>query len=257
MTLLAAEIVERFYMFLWPMLRISALLVTAPLFSLDALTLPIRIMLALVVTIFIYPLIQWPVIDPVSANGLLQIVNQIFIGAMMGLMLQVAIGALTLAGQTISASMGLSMATLIDPAVGNVPVIAQFIVICSTLVFLGFGGHVIMLSMVLDSFRAVPIGENILGQVAFGKVVAWSSMIFLGGVLIALPVMVALLFINIGLGVITRAAPSLNIFSVGFPASIAAGFLVLILAMDSIIGRIQWLWMQAFNHARDLVGLVN
>ncbi|MFM8466624.1 MAG: flagellar biosynthetic protein FliR [Oxalobacteraceae bacterium] len=257
MTLLAAEIVERFYMFLWPMLRISALLVTAPLFSLDALTLPIRIMLALVVTLFVYPLIQWPVIDPVTANGILQIVNQLFIGAMMGLMLQVAVGALTLAGQTISSSMGLSMATLIDPAVGNVPVIAQFIVICSTLVFLGFGGHVIMLSMVLDSFRAVPIGANILGQVAFSKVVAWSSMIFLGGVLIALPVMVALLFINIGLGVITRAAPTLNIFSVGFPASIAAGFLVLIFAMDSIIGRIQWLWMQAFNHARDLVGLVS
>ena len=257
MTLLASEIVERFYMFLWPMLRLSALLVTAPLFSLDALTLPIRIMLALVVTFLIYPLVTWPVIDPVTANGVLQIVNQLFIGAMMGLMLQVATGALTLAGQTISSSMGLSMATLIDPNVGNVPVIAQFIVIVSTLVFLGFGGHIIMISMVLDSFKAVPIGQSILGQVAFGKVVAWSSMIFLGGVLIALPVMVSLLFINIGMGVITRAAPSLNIFSVGLPASIAAGFLVLILAMDSIVGRIQWLWMQAFNHARDLVGLVS
>ena len=257
MTLLASEIVERFYMFLWPMLRISALLVTAPLFSLDALTLPIRIMLALVVTVLIYPLVNWPVIDPVTANGVLQIVNQIFIGAMMGLMLQIATGALTLAGQTISSSMGLSMATLIDPNVGNVPVIAQFIVILSTLVFLGFGGHVIMLSMVLDSFTAVPIGQSILGQVAFGKVVAWSSMIFLGGVLISLPVMVSLLFINIGMGVITRAAPSLNIFSVGLPASIAAGFLVLILAMDGIVGRIQWLWMQAFNHARDLGGLVS
>jgi flagellar biosynthetic protein FliR len=257
MTLLASEIVERFYMFLWPMLRISALLLTAPLFSLDALTLPIRIMLALVVTIFIYPLVTWPVIDPVTANGILQIVNQLFIGAMMGLMLQVATGALTVAGQTISSSMGLSMATLIDPNVGNVPVIAQFVVILSTLVFLGFGGHIIMLSMVLDSFTAVPIGQSILGQVSFGKVVAWSSMIFLGGVLISLPVMIALLFINIGMGVITRAAPSLNIFSVGLPASIIAGFLVLLLAMDSIVGRIQWLWMQAFNHARDLVGLVN
>ena len=257
MTLLASEIVERFYMFLWPMLRISALLMTAPLFSLDALTLPIRIMLALVVTIFVYPLVTWPVIDPVTAEGILQIVNQLFIGAMMGLMLQVATGALTVAGQTISSSMGLSMATLIDPNVGNVPVIAQFIVIMSTLVFLGFGGHIIMLSMVLDSFTAVPIGQSILGQVAFGKVVAWSSMIFLGGVLISLPVMIALLFINIGMGVITRAAPSLNIFSVGLPASIIVGFLVLLLAMESIVGRIQWLWMQAFNHARDLVGLVS
>jgi len=100
MTLLAAEIVERFYTFLWPMLRISALLMAAPLFSLDALTVRIRIMLAMTITFLVYPLVDWPVIDPISANGLLQIVNQLFIGAMMGLMLQVVVGAIALAGQT-------------------------------------------------------------------------------------------------------------------------------------------------------------
>ncbi len=257
MTLLAADIVERFYTFLWPMLRISALLLSAPLFSLDALTLRIRTMLALVLTFFIYPLIEWPVIDPISAGGLLEIVNQIFIGTMMGLMLQVAIGAIALAGQTIAGSMGLSMASMVDPNIGNVPVISQFLVIMSTLIFLGFGGHLIMLSMLVDSFRSVPIGQFILGQVAFGKVVAWSGMMFLGGVLIALPVMVSLLFINIGLGIVTRAAPTLNIFSVGFPASIAAGFIVLLLSLESIGGRMQWLWMQAFSHAKDLVGLTH
>lgn len=257
MTLLAADIVERFYTFLWPMLRISALLLSAPLFSLDALTLRIRTMLALVLTFFIYPLIEWPVIDPISAGGLLEIVNQIFIGTMMGLMLQVAIGAIALAGQTIAGSMGLSMASMVDPNIGNVPVISQFLVIMSTLIFLGFGGHLIMLSMLVDSFRSVPIGQFILGQVAFGKVVAWSGMMFLGGVLIALPVMVSLLFINIGLGIVTRAAPTLNIFSVGFPASIAAGFIVLLLTLESIGGRMQWLWMQAFSHAKDLVGLTH
>jgi flagellar biosynthetic protein FliR len=257
MTLLSADIVERFYTFLWPMLRISALLLAAPLFSLDALTVRIRIMLALVVTFFVYPMVEWPVIDPISANGLLQIVNQLFIGAMMGLMLQIAVAAIVVAGQTIAASMGLSMASMVDPNIGNVPVISQFLVILGTLIFLGFGGHVIMISMIVDSFRSVPIGEFILGQVAFGKVVAWSGMMFLGGVLLALPVMVALLFINIGLGIVTRAAPTLNIFSVGFPASIAAGFIVLIMSLESMGGRIQWLWMQAFNHARDLVGLVN
>lgn len=81
MTLLAADIVERFYTFLWPMLRISALLMSAPLFSLDALSLRIRIMLAMVITFLVYPLVDWPVIDPISANGLVQIVNQLFIGA--------------------------------------------------------------------------------------------------------------------------------------------------------------------------------
>ena len=257
MTLLAADIVERFYTFLWPMLRISAMLLTAPIFSLDALTLPIRIMLALVLTFFIYPMVDWPVLDPISAIGFFEIVNQLFIGAMMGLMLQVAIGAIVLAGQTIAGSMGLSMASMYDPNVGNVPVISQFLVILSTMIFLGFGGHVIMISMIMDSFTALPIGQSILNQATFGKVVAWSSMIFLGGVLIALPVMISLLFINIGLGIITRAAPSLNIFSVGFPASIAAGFIILIIALESIIGRMRWLWTQAFLHARDLVGLVN
>ena len=112
-----------------------------------------------------------------------------------------------------------------------------------------------MLFRSIDSFQTVPIGKFILGQVTFGKVVAWSGMMFLGGVLIALPVMISLLFINIGLGVVTRAAPSLNIFSVGFPASIAAGILVLILSLDSIGGRMQWLWMHGFSHAKDLVGL--
>jgi len=257
MNLLAADIVERFYTFLWPMLRIGSMMVAAPLLSQNAVTLRLRVVISLVLTFLIYPLIKWPVIDPISAEGLLEIVNQLFIGSLMGLMLQVAIGSLVVAGQSISASMGLSMASMYDPNVGNVPVIAQLILIMSTLVFLGFGGHVIMISMLLESFRSLPIGESLLGQVAFGKVIAWSSMIFLGGLLIALPVMIALLFINIGMGVVTRAAPSLNIFSVGFPATIAAGFIVLIFSMESIVSRIQWVWMQAFSHVRDLVGLVS
>ena len=257
MTLLAADIVERFYMFLWPMLRISAMLMAAPVLSLDSLTVRLRIVIGLVLTAFIYPLMTWPVIDPISAEGILEIVNQLFIGALMGLMLQVATGAIVVAGQSIAGSMGLSMASMIDPNVGNVPVISQVLLILSTLVFLGFGGHVILISMVFDSFRVLPIGQSLLGQVPFGKVIAWSSMMFIGGLLIALPVLVALLFINIGLGVVTRAAPSLNIFSVGFPATIAAGFIVLIVSLESIVGRMQWVWMQAFSHVRDLVGLVN
>jgi len=257
MTLLAADIVERFYTFLWPMMRISAMLMAAPLFSLDALTVRLRIVIAMALTFLIYPLVQWPVIDPVSAAGLLEIVNQLFIGALMGLMLQIVTAALVVAGQSIAAAMGLSMASMVDPNVGNVPVISQFLLILSTLIFLGFGGHVILISLVLESFRSLPVGQSLLGQVAFGKVMAWSAMMFLGGVLVALPVMVSLLFINIGLGVVTRAAPSLNIFSVGFPAMIAAGFVVLLISLETISGRIQWLWMQAFAHARDLVGLAS
>jgi len=128
--------------------------------------------------------------------------------------------ALVVGGQAISASMGLGMANMVDPNMGNVPVISQFLIICSTLLFLGLGGHVLVITMLLESFKLLPIGEMIGGEELLKLVVQWSSMIFLGAVLLAMPILVSLLFINLGLGVITRAAPALNIFAVGFPAMI-------------------------------------
>jgi flagellar biosynthetic protein FliR len=255
MNLLAADVVERFYTFLWPMLRISALLVSAPVFSLKSLNLRIRILLALALTWLVYPLYQWPRIDPVSPAGLLEIFNQITIGLLMGMTLQVVTAALLVAGQTISNAMGLSIANMIDPNLGNVPVIAQFLLILSTLIFVGLGGHAMLLALVIESFGSMPIGKMLLTQAAWGHLVSWSSMIFLGAVLTALPVMVTLLLINVGLGIVTRASPSLNIFSVGFPAMIAAGFGVLMLALPSIGGRIQWLWLQGFMQIRSLIGV--
>ncbi|WP_350294243.1 flagellar biosynthetic protein FliR [Limnohabitans sp. Rim8] len=255
MNIEATEIVARFYALLWPMMRISALLLAAPIFSLRALTLRIRILFALALTWMVYPLHDWPTIDPLSPAGLLEIFNQLSIGLIMGLMLQVVTSAILLAGQAISNSVGLSMATMIDPNMGNVPVIGQFLIVMSTLIFVGLGGHAMLLALVLDSFNSMPIGQSLMGPAAWGQFVTWSSMIFLGGLLTALPVMVTLLFINVGLGVATRAAPSLNIFSLGFPAMVVAGFLVMILSLPSIGGRIQWLWLQGLMQTRGLVGL--
>ena len=255
MDLLVADIVERFYNLLWPMVRISAFLIAAPFFSLRSVSLRIRILLALALTWMIYPLTDWPTVDPISAEGLREVFVQAFIGVLMGLILQVINAALVVGGQAISASMGLSMANMVDPNMGNVPVIAQFLLICSTLIFLGLGGHVIVISMVLESFKIVPIGAVIELSILFDLMVKWSATVFLGGVLLALPILVALLFINIGLGVITRAAPALNIFAVGFPAMILAGILLLSMSMSSIGFRIQWLWRQGFETLSQALGV--
>ena len=255
MNVSAIEIVERFYAFLWPMLRISALLLAAPVFSLQSVTVRIRILLALALSVMVYPMFDWPVIDPLSAPGLLEIFNQLSIGVFMGLMLQIVTASVVVAGQAVSNAMGLSMASLIDPNLGNVPVIAQFLLILSTLIFVSLGGHAMLLAMVLESFSTLPVGRSLIDQVAYGQLVSWSSMMFLGAVLTALPVMVTLLFISIGLGVVTRAAPSLNIFSVGLPATIVAGFFVLMVSLSSIAGRIQWLWLQGLTQIRVMVGL--
>ena len=254
MNFLAADVVERFYTFLWPMLRISALMITAPIFSLSAFNTRMRILVALVLTWLVYPLHNWPVIDPTSAQGLVEVFNQIMIGATMGLILQIVVAAVVVAGQSIAAAMGLSMANMIDPNMGNVSVISQLLIVMSTLIFVGFGGHAILLGLILESFNNLPIGTNILNQAVYGRVLQWSSMMFLGAVLMALPVMFSLLFINVGLGVVTRAAPSLNIFAVGFPAMIMAGLIILIISLDSIGGRIEWLWVQGFSLVRDVIG---
>jgi flagellar biosynthesis protein FliR len=110
-----------------------------------------------------------------------------------------------------------------------------------------------LIGLILESFYSLPIGTNILNQDTYGQIIRWSSMMFLGGLLLALPVMITLLFINVGLGVVTRAAPSLNIFAVGFPAMIAVGLLIFMLSLDSVGGRIEWLWLQGFDVVRNVL----
>ena len=117
------------------------------------------------------------------------------------------------------------------------------------------GHHAMLLGLIADSFHALPIGQSLLSQEVYGRILRWSSMMFLGSMLMALPVMISLLFINVGMGVVTRAAPSLNIFAVGFPAMTLGGFLILIVSLPSIGGRMEWLWLQGFQVLRDIMGL--
>ena len=255
MDFLVTEVVERFYAFMAPMIRISAFLLAAPFFSIRAVSVRIRVLLAFVLTWMIYPLSEWPVLDPTSAEGLKAIFAQVFIGVLMGLLLQIVNAALIIGGQAVSASMGLSMANMVDPSMGNVPVIAQFFVICSTLIFLGLGGHVLVISLLLESFMLIPIGSVVELQQLLELTIEWSAMMFLGAILIGLPLMASLLFINIGLGIITRAAPALNIFAVGFPAMILAGIVLLSLSMTSIGYRIQWLWQESFEIIGQALGI--
>jgi flagellar biosynthetic protein FliR len=231
MNLLMLDLVDRFYALIWPLLRISAFMGFASIFS----------------------QIDIPKIDPVTVLGLKEIFNQLFIGFSMAMVMQLATAALVVAGQALSGSMGLSMANMIDPTLGNVPVLSQFFTLLGTLVFLAIGGHLIVFGILLESFQQFPIGQSLMTQEFMGKMVSWSALMFVASLLISLPVLVTLLFVNIGLGFVTRAAPSLNIFSVGFPAMVVSGFLVLWLALPNVIGRINWLWVQTFNQLRSLL----
>ena len=149
---LSADIIEKFYTFLWPLTRIGAVIMTAPLFATESANARIRLMLTLVVTYMVYPLLDWPRLDPLSASGLIALLNQVAIGIVMGVSLQIIVSAMVVAGQAVSATMGLSMANLMDPTLGNVPVLSQFLLIMGSLVFLDLGGHILVIQSVIDSF---------------------------------------------------------------------------------------------------------
>jgi flagellar biosynthetic protein FliR len=248
------DILDKFLVVIWPMLRLSAFLAFTSIFSIRAVNMRIRISLAFAMAFFVSQQIEIPKIDPVTAEGLMEIFRQILIGFTFGLVFQIASAALVVAGQAISGSMGLSMANMVDPNMGNVPVLSQLFNIMGTLIFLGMGGHLIVFGLVIESFKLLPIGQPFFSQDMLGKMINWSAMMFLGALLIALPVMMTLLFINIGLGFVARAAPSLNIFTVGFPALILTGFIVMVFSMGSNVARIDWVWTQAFMMLRSYLG---
>jgi flagellar biosynthetic protein FliR len=139
------------------------------------------------------------------------------------------------------------MANMIDPNLGNVPTLANFLLIIGLLAFLSLGGHLVLISVLVDSYRFIPIGEGLLQTNAVAGFITWSSQMFIGAVSLVLPVLLGLLMINVCLGVISKASPSLNIFAVGFPALIPIGLVLLTLTLTFYYGRLETLWYDGFR----------
>jgi len=164
---------------------------------------------------------------------------------------QLVFAAVVFAGQGVALSMGLGFASMVDPQNGQqVPVVAQLYVITSTLIFLGLDGHLLLIKMLLDSFTSLPIGIDGITKTDIWAVIAWSSRMFAGGLLLAMPVIVSLLLVNIGFGVATRAAPQLNIFSVGFPVTLMLGILLIWLTLPNVLDQFDGILTDAY----DLIG---
>ena len=256
MIILWDDIIDWFYTFLWPFSRISAVLLVAPIFSSTLVTVRTRISLALLLTFLIYPLYDWPIIDVTSGLGFVLFLQQVLIGVAIGLIMHFAFAAITSAGAFIATSMGLSMAVVADPFNGHQsPVLAQVLLVIATLVFLSIGGHLIIIEMMLDSFRLIPINEFYVNKEMLWAILQWSSLIFSGAVMIALPAMVTMLLTNSAMGVISRAAPALNVFAVGFPASLFFGLVMIYLLIPFFGSGMENVWFRCFEYVRIFLGV--
>lgn len=213
--------------FLLPFARLLAFLSVDPILGNASIPRTVRIGLALLVTMVVAPLLPVPQLDPGSAAGLLALALQIVIGVSMGFCMRLVYVALEAAGELAGLEMGLGFATFFDPHNTPTPVIGAFTGLLATLVFFAVNAHLWLIDALVQSFRAVPVAATPLSPGGAILLVHWGSQLFVYTIKAALPVVAALLIVNLALGVMTRAAPQLNLFSVGFPITLAAGFIVL------------------------------
>jgi len=239
----------------WPMLRIGGFALTAPAFSETVVPRMVKIALTVTLAFLMAPLAQVPAtLSILSAAGLLAALQEMLIGVAIGMVVQLTFEALTFAGQTISMTMGLGFATLVDPQRGaNTTVLGQMFMIFGILTYLAVNGHLLLLGALAESFRTLPIGAaHIDGNFAL-SVALWGARVFESGLLIALPAVIALVIVNLALGVVTRAAPQLNLFGIGFTITLLCGFFVLSVGLDGIMSGISSLINSALLAVADLV----
>ena len=243
--------------YLLPFFRIAAMLMIAPLFGARLIPARVRILLALVLAAAIAPLIpQTGGFDTFTAAAVFAIAQEIVIGATMGFIVQMVFDAIIIGSQTIAMGMGLGFAMLVDPQRGvNVPILSQFFVIMTTMMFLALGGHLVLIEVLVQSFTTLPPGAVEFGRDGLWSVVAWGSQMFAGAVLVALPAVVALLVVNLAYGVISRAAPTLNLFAVGFPATVLLGFLILQFSFQTTLVSLTGMLESAFRGTRHPHGI--
>ena len=243
--------------FMWPFLRIGAMFSAAPVFGARMVPVRVRIALAFVLALMMAPMVAQDMVPvaPFSAQGLVISVQQILIGLVMGFTLQLVFAAIIVAAQSIAMSMGLGFANAVDPQNGvQVPVVAQYFLTLSTLIFLALNGHLLLVQLLVDSFDSLPVGEAGLTRADFWALASWGSRMFAGAVAIALTAMTSLLLVNLAFGVMSRAAPQLNIFGVGFPVMMGMGFIIIMLSLPGITPHVSSLMQDAFGLLQAMTG---
>jgi flagellar biosynthesis protein FliR len=238
----------------WPFVRIGACFMVAPLFGASMVPARVRVVLAAAMAALIAPrLPALPAVSPLSGAGVLITLQQVLIGVALGFCLQLAFDAVTLGGQMLANSMGLSFAFNLDPQRGgssSTPALGQLFTLLVVLTFLALNGHLRLLETLVQSFSTLPIGVDGLGAAGLHSVVAWGSHLFAGALAIALPGITALLVVHLAFGVVSRAAPSLNLFAIGFPVTLVCGLVIVMFGLPSVQSSFIGLMREAF----DLLG---
>ena len=222
--------------YLWPFLRIGAFVMVMPLVGSFFVPATARLLIGFALTIVMMPVLPaYTVPDIFSLAGLIVVAQELVIGIAMGFAAQLMFDAITLGGQVIAMSMGLGFAVFLDRARGvNVPVLGQLFLLLGMLIFLALDGHLALIQILAESFQILPISAGGLNIPAISLLLEWTAQIFVLALKVALPALTALIVVNLSFGVMSRAAPTLNLFAVGFPVAMLLGFVVIYLNIGGL-----------------------
>jgi len=243
-SLSSAEINAWVAAFFFPLARVLALLATAPPFNNPALPARVRLAAGLALTFAIAPALPpLPAVAPGSGDGLLLLAQQMLIGLAMGFAMRLVFSAVDMAGNLISLQMGIGFASSYDPqTAGQTVVVSEFLGLLALLVFMAINGHLMVIATLTHSFSVIPIGANSLQPGSWWQLATSGAIIFTYGLLLALPIVVALLITNLALAILGRAAPQLNLMAIGFPLTIALGFAALMFGLAHLAQPLQELF---------------
>jgi flagellar biosynthesis protein FliR len=247
--------------FLWPLFRIASFLMVVPVVGTQLVPMQVRLGLSVVIAIVVAPLIETvPYVEALSIEALFITLQQLLVGTLLGFMFVLLMQLFVVSGQMIAMQMGLGFASMVDPTNGvTVPVLSQIFLIAVTLTFLAMNGHLVMIEVIIESFSVWPVSSTIIGPGSLQSHVLWEMLmrvnwLFASALLVALPVITSVLVVNISFGVMTRAAPQMNVFSLGFPIGMLFGFFLLWVSVNELGPLFQRFSGQTFVFLRDVMG---
>ncbi|GAA4348533.1 flagellar biosynthetic protein FliR [Variovorax defluvii] len=222
--------------FLWPFVRMLALIGTAPIFGEPTVPRRVKVALAALLAVALAPTLPpLPQVPVISIGGVWIMVQQVLIGAAMGFAMRMVFAAVLAAGEYVGLQMGLSFASFFDPMSGGATmVVARLLHMLAMLIFLAVDGHLLLVTALAQSFQTVPIADTPLAAQGWLLLVHGGAQIFATGFMLALPLITALLTLNLAMGILNRASPQFSIFAVGFPLTLLAGIAMLQLLMPQL-----------------------
>ena len=244
-------------LWLWmvAMIRPGAAFFAAPLFGMASVPPQVRLVIALAIGMAGMNAVpfQLPADGVTSFAGVAMILGEVMTGLALGFAVQIGYSAAMLAGETVSNTMGLGFAGLVDPTSGSsTPALGQFMALLATFLFLSMGGHLSLITIIVDSYRALPVGGAWLSPNAVHGLVLFGGDMLAAGLVIALPVGFALVLVQIVMGMLARSAPAMNLFAVGLPATLLAGLILLAIAAPAMGDGITAAINRGLDEARRL-----